>query len=582
MPVGLHSLQSSLSLGVAVNHLSLLDLLVERGKVDRAEVQKLLPSNGGWSSLKKKLIESHAIDERELCQVMSEVLGVPFVPFDQFPKEPLFLSGLSASFMRQGQFLPVEMSGGQLTVITHDPLDFYTLDAIRMATGLKVKPLIGMETEIAEALQQLYGVGETTMEKIMEDIDNIPEYQADAEEDIDHLRDLASEAPVIRLVNLIITKAIDLKASDIHFEPFETQFRIRYRVDGVLHDAEAPPKRLQSAIISRVKIMAKMNIAERRLPQDGRIMVKVKGKEIDFRVSTVPTIHGESVVLRILDKTSIVLDIEKLGFPHDILADFDQCIQNPHGILLVTGPTGSGKTTTLYCALEKINSPDKKIVTVEDPVEYQLKGVNQIQVKPAIGLTFANSLRSIVRQDPDVILIGEIRDAETAEIAIHSALTGHLVFSTLHTNDAASAITRLIDMGIEDYLLTSTLIGILAQRLVRVTCPSCKEEFAYDDSLLKQLGIPPEEASRIKMVKPKGCAECGFTGYRGRTGIFEFLKVTDEIRALILQRKDSQVLKELARQRGMRTLRQDGWLRVKEGMTTVQELLRVTQEEVIL
>ncbi len=565
-----------------MNTLSLLDLMVERGKLDRAEIQKLLPSKNDWGSVKKTLLESRVIDERELCQLMSEVLGIPFIPFDQFPKEPLFLSGLSAPFMRQGQFLPVELNGGELTVITHDPLDFYTLDAIRMATGLKARPLIGMGTEILEALQQLYGVGETTMEKIIEDIDNIPEYQADAEEDIDHLRDLASEAPVIRLVNLIITKAIDLKASDIHFEPYESQFRIRYRVDGVLHDAEAPPKRLQSAIISRVKIMAKMNIAERRLPQDGRIMVKVKGKEIDFRVSTVPTIHGESVVLRILDKTSIVLDIEKLGFPHDILADFDQCIKNPHGILLVTGPTGSGKTTTLYCALEKINSPDKKIVTVEDPVEYQLRGVNQIQVKPAIGLTFANALRSIVRQDPDVILIGEIRDAETAEIAIHSALTGHLVFSTLHTNDAASAITRLIDMGIEDYLLTSTLVGILAQRLVRVICPFCQEEFAYDESLLKQLGVPPEEASRVKMVKPKGCAECGFTGYRGRTGIFEFLKVTDEIRALILQRKDSQKLKELARQRGMRTLRQDGWLRVKEGTTTVQELLRVTQEEVIL
>ena len=565
-----------------MNTLSLLDLMVERGKLDRAEVQKLLPSKNDWSSLKKKLLESRVIDERELCQLMSEVLGIPFVPFDQFPKEPLFLSGLSAPFMRQGQFLPVQMNGGELTVITHDPLDFYTLDAIRMATGLKVRPLIGMGTEIMEALQQLYGVGETTMEKIIEDIDNIPEYQADAEEDIDHLRDLASEAPVIRLVNLIITKAIDLKASDIHFEPYENQFRIRYRVDGVLHDAEAPPKRLQSAIISRVKIMAKMNIAERRLPQDGRIMVKVKGKEIDFRVSTVPTIHGESVVLRILDKTSIVLDIEKLGFPEDILVDFDQCIKSPHGILLVTGPTGSGKTTTLYCALEKINSPDKKIVTVEDPVEYQLRGVNQIQVKPAIGLSFANALRSIVRQDPDVILIGEIRDAETAEIAIQSALTGHLVFSTLHTNDAASAITRLIDMGIEDYLLTSTLVGILAQRLVRVPCPICQEEYVIEDSMIKQLGFPLEEASKLKMVKPKGCVECGFTGYRGRTGIFEFLRVTDEIRALILQRKDSQVLKELARQRGMRTLRQDGWLRVKEGLTTVQELLRVTQEEVIL
>ena len=565
-----------------MNHLSLIDLMIERGKVDQADIQKLLPSRKDWSSVKRKLLESRLIDERDLCQLMSEALGIPFVPFDQFPKEPLLLSGLSAQFMRQGQFLPVQMNEGELVIITHDPLDFYTLDAIRVATGLKVRPMIGVGSEIAEALQQLYGVGETTMEKIIEDIDNIPEYQADLDEDIDHLRDLASEAPVIRLVNLIITKAIDTKASDIHFEPYENQFRIRYRVDGVLHDVEAPPKRLQSAIISRVKIMAKMNIAERRLPQDGRIMVKVKGKEIDFRVSTVPTIHGESVVLRILDKTSIVLDIEKLGFPEDILADFDQCIRSPYGIILVTGPTGSGKTTTLYCALGKINSPDKKIVTVEDPVEYQLTGVNQIQVKPAIGLTFANSLRSIVRQDPDVILIGEIRDAETAEIAIHSALTGHLVFSTLHTNDAASAITRLIDMGIEDYLLTSTLIGILAQRLVRMIYPFCQEEYALEESMLKQLGVSYEESSKARLVKPRGCPECGFTGYKGRTGIFEFLRVTDEIRALILQRRDSQVLKDLARQRGMRTLRQDGWLRVKQGMTTVQELLRVTQEEVIL
>jgi len=310
--------------------------------------------------------------------------------------------------------------------------------------------------------------------------------------------------------------------------------------------------------------------------------VKVKGKEIDFRVSTVPTIHGESVVLRILDKTSILLDIEKLGFPADIQGDFERAIESPHGIILVTGPTGSGKTTTLYCALQKINSPDKKIVTVEDPVEYQLGGVNQIQVKPAIGLTFANALRSIVRQDPDVILIGEIRDMETAEIAIHSALTGHLVFSTLHTNDAASATTRLMDMGIEDYLLSSTLVGILAQRLVRVVCPHCQEPYRPEDTLVKQVGITPEEASKIRLVRARGCMECAFTGYKGRTGIFEFLKVTDEVRALILGRKDSQVVKEKARRRGMRTLREDGWLRVKEGVTTVRELLRVTQEEVIL
>ena len=560
---------------------SLLECLVERGKVGQEDLQRFYPLQRNWGQLKRKLIETQMIPEQELCELMSELLGIPFVRFDQFPKEPLFLNEISVQFMKEHRFLPVQKEGEELTVILHDPLDFYTLDAIQVATGLRVRPLIGVESEIAEALEQLYGAG-TTMEKIIEDIDNIPEYRPEDEEDVDHLRDMASEAPVIRLVNLIITKAIDLKASDIHFEPYENHFRIRYRIDGVLHDVEAPPKRLQSAIVSRVKIMAKLNIAERRLPQDGRIMVKVKGKEIDFRVSTVPTIHGESVVLRILDKTSIVLDIERLGFPPDILAEFNQAIQRPHGIILVTGPTGSGKTTTLYCALEKINSPDKKIVTVEDPVEYQLRGVNQIQVKPAIGLSFANSLRSIVRQDPDVILIGEIRDAETADIAIHAALTGHLVFSTLHTNDAASAITRLIDMGIEDYLLSSTLIGILAQRLVRVTCPHCRVPYVPEESFLKEMGVEREALSGMNVVTTKGCVECNFTGYRGGTGIFEYLKVTDEIKGLILERKDSQVIKDVARKGGMRTLREDGWLRVKEGVTTIQELLRVTQEEAIV
>jgi general secretion pathway protein E len=563
-------------------HPSLIEMLVQQGKISEEDVTKLGLPNQDWGSLRRNLIESQIVNDRELCELMSDSLRIPFVPFDQFPKEPLLLNNLSAQFMRENLFLPVRMEDGELTIVTHDPFDFYTLDAIRMATGLRVKPLIGTEAEIIEALQVLYGTGDTSMERIIEDIDNIPEYTAEDEEDVDHLRDMASEAPVIRLVNLIITKAIDLRASDIHFEPFENQFRIRYRVDGVLHDVEAPPKRLQSALVSRVKIMAKMNIAERRLPQDGRIMVKVKGKEIDFRVSTVPTIHGESVVLRILDKTSIVLDIEKLGFPEDILREFNHAIDNPHGIILVTGPTGSGKTTTLYCALEKINSPDKKIVTVEDPVEYQLRGVNQIQVKAAIGLTFANALRSIVRQDPDVILIGEVRDAETADIAIHSALTGHLVFSTLHTNDAASATTRLMDMGIEDYLLSSTLIGILAQRLVRVVCPHCREPYRPEEMFLKQVGIAPEEAGRVELMKAKGCSECGFTGYKGRTGIFEFLRVTDEVRQLILGKKDSQLIKEFARRKGMRTLREDGWLRVKEGRTTLQELMRVTQEEGML
>jgi general secretion pathway protein E len=328
--------------------------------------------------------------------------------------------------------------------------------------------------------------------------------------------------------------------------------------------------------------MAKLNIAERRLPQDGRIMLRVRGKEIDFRVSTVPTIHGESIVLRILDKGSIVLDVEKLGFPEDTLEGFRELIERPHGIILVTGPTGSGKTTTLYCALEKINSPEKKIITVEDPVEYQLRGINQIQVKPQIGLSFANALRSIVRQDPDVILIGEIRDAETAEIAIQSALTGHLVLSTLHTNDAPSAITRLVDMGMEDYLLSSTIIGILAQRLVRVACPHCRFPSVPDPAILREMRLEKEDLSGFQISQVKGCENCSQTGYWGRQGIFEFFKITEEIQGLILGKKDSNIIKEVARKQGMRTLREDGWLKVKQGITTIPEVLRVTQEEEVL
>jgi general secretion pathway protein E len=481
--------------------------------------------------------------------------------------------------MKESKFIPARLIDNELTVIMSNPLDFYTIDAIRLATDYEIRPLMGEESEIVWAIEQFYGTGVTSMEKIIEDMDGIPEYQGEDEENVDHLRDMASEGPVIRLVNLIITRAIELRASDIHFEPFEEQFRVRYRIDGVLHDVESPPKRLQAAIVSRVKIMAKMNIAERRLPQDGRIMLRVKGKEIDFRVSSIPTIHGESIVLRILDKSSIVLDIEKLGFPEDTMEGFRELIQKPHGIILVTGPTGSGKTTTLYCALGKINSPDKKIITVEDPVEYQLRGINQIQVKPSIGLTFTNALRSIVRQDPDVILIGEIRDAETAEIAIHSALTGHLVLSTLHTNDAPSAVTRLIDMGMEDYLLSSTIIGILAQRLVRIACPDCREPYSPNPMILKEMKLDSGDLKNPNIIEVRGCESCSHTGYWGRVGIFEFLKVTDDIQRLILGKKDSNIIKEAARKDGMRTLREDGWLKVKQGVTTVSEVLRVTQEE---
>jgi general secretion pathway protein E len=558
--------------------------LVEKGLIRQEDLEKILPPNQPLDnlSIEERLISSGLLTEEKFRSAIEEFFGVPFATKEDFPQEPVLINTLSIQFMKESKFIPARLVDKELTVIMSNPLDFYTIDAIRLATHCDIRVLAGQETEILEAIERSYGVGVTSMEKIIEDMDSIPEYQVEDEENVDHLRDMASEGPVIRLVNLIISRAIELRASDIHFEPFEDLFRVRYRIDGVLHDVESPPKRLQAAIVSRVKIMAKLNIAERRLPQDGRIMLRVKGKEIDFRVSSVPTIYGESTVLRILDKSTILLDIEELGFPEDTLEGFRELIQRPHGILLVTGPTGSGKTTTLYCILEKINSPEKKIITVEDPVEYQLRGINQIQVKPSIGLTFANALRSIVRQDPDVILIGEIRDAETAEIAIHSALTGHLVLSTLHTNDAPSAITRLIDMGMEDYLLSSTIIGILAQRLVRVACPICQVPYSPDPAILKEMKLDGQNQAGLHIIEVKGCERCSQTGYLGRAGIFEFLPITDRIQKLIQGKRDSNVIKEVARKNGMRTLREDGWIKVKQGITTIPEVLRVTQEEEIL
>ncbi len=561
-----------------------VSFLIERGKVQRGDLEKILSADASTENLspEDQLLSSGLLTEVEIRSHLEEFFGVPFAVKGDFPQELVLVNNLSIQFMKESRFIPARLVDKELTVIMSNPLDYYTIDAIRLATNSEIRVLAGRESDILWAIDQYYGSGVTSMEKIIEDMESIPDYQAEDEENVDHLRDMASEGPVIRLVNLVITRAIETRASDIHFEPFEDQFRVRYRIDGVLHDVESPPKRLQAAIVSRVKIMAKLNIAERRLPQDGRIMLRVKGKEIDFRVSSVPTIHGESIVLRILDKSSIVLDISKLGFPADTMEGFRGLIDRPHGIILVTGPTGSGKTTTLYCALEKINSPEKKIITVEDPVEYQLRGINQIQVKPSIGLTFANALRSIVRQDPDVILIGEIRDAETAEIAIQSALTGHLVLSTLHTNDAPSAITRLIDMGMEDYLLSSTIIGILAQRLVRVACPHCQVPYSPDPVILKEMKLNREDLSRFQISEVKGCESCSQTGYWGRQGIFEFLRVTEEIQTMILEKRDSNAIKETARKQGMRTLREDGWLKVKHGVTTISEVLRVTQEEEVL
>jgi general secretion pathway protein E len=412
----------------------------------------------------------------------------------------------------------------------------------------------------------------------VDDTTKLADY-AEAAEDIEHLRDMASEVPVIRLVNNLISRAVERRASDIHIEPFEKEFRVRYRIDGILQNVDAPPIQLKAAIISRVKLMAKLNIAERRLPQDGRIKLKVLGKEIDLRVSTLPTLYGESVVMRILDKSdSSAFDLRRLGFPANLLSKMEKLTSLPHGILLVTGPTGSGKSTTLYSAMKRINLPDKKIITIEDPVEYQMDGINQIHVNAQIGLTFAAGLRHIVRQDPDVIMIGEIRDLETAEIAIRSGLTGHLVFSTLHTNDAPSAITRLVDMGVENYLLASCLVGVLAQRLVRIICRHCKVEYQEDIERLKALGVDTTGPSKVTVYRGEGCEACGHTGYESRKGIFELMEPDDEIRRMIVANESSNILADYARRHGMKTLREDGVEKVLSGVTTLDELLRVTQD----
>jgi general secretion pathway protein E len=496
---------------------------------------------------------------------------------EDLPTVPFVMDGVSSRFIRENMVIPMELKNNVLKVVMANLEDRQTLDALRVAASADLVVYTADAKVIEEYISKFYGQESQNINRIIEDIgEHDVEFVREEEEDIGHLKDLAAEAPIIKLVNLLITRAVEGRASDIHIEPFEDELKVRYRIDGVLHDVESAPKRLQAAIVSRIKIMAKLNIAERRLPQDGRIRLKIGEGEIDLRVSTIPVLHGESVVMRILRKEGIVIDLDLLGFPPDTLSGFNQLISKPNGIMLVTGPTGSGKTTTLYGALDKINSPDKKIITVEDPVEYQLKGINQIQVKPQIGLNFASTLRHIVRQDPDIIMIGEIRDLETAEIAIQSALTGHLVFSTLHTNDAPSAITRLIDMGVENFLLSSTIRGILAQRLVRVVCPSCKEidRTASNKDELGALGIGKETT----LYMGKGCERCTFTGYYGRSGIFELLMVNDEMRKLILKGADANELRDAARRLGMRTLFEDGAEKIKAGVTTLSEVLRVTQE----
>lgn len=541
------------------------ELLISKGLLNEQDLNRALELQRERPSDKigKILVDLGFVAPRDVLAALSEQLSLPLVAIDGPPAAAPEIESLSPRFLEQARVYPLDFDGPVLRLAMADPLDFEALAAVRSATGLKVSPVLASESDIAEWIAR-----ELIPEESRAATGDFGE--SGAVEDLEHLRDLASEAPVIRLVNAMIASAVEKRASDIHIEPFEKEFRIRFRVDGVLQEQDSPPREMKAAVISRVKLMAKLNIAERRLPQDGRIKVKSVGREVDLRVSTLPTLYGESVVMRLLDRSAgDFYDLRSLGFDDRMLSRVEHFTALPHGIFLVTGPTGSGKSTTLYSALKRINQTDKKIITIEDPVEYQMDGINQIHVNPQIGLTFAAGLRHIVRQDPDVIMVGEIRDRETADVAIRAALTGHFVYSTLHTNDAPSAITRLTDMGVENYLIVSSLTAVLAQRLVRVICPHCKRPDG-------QAANPWGEL--IPTFRGPGCEHCFGTGYRGRVGIFELMELNEELRRLIMQNSDASLLTESARRGGMRTLREDGWQKVAAGVTTVDEIIRVTQE----
>ena len=556
---------------------SLLLTLQERNKLSASELKKAerVQKTSLAESLPQLLVKLGLCSELDVADAFVESGHFEKVTPEQYPLEMQLPETVSLRFLKNYHIIGLQHTDDAMTVAMIDPEDQFTINGLRLATGKPIIAKVGLLSEIDAALDVQYGEDKSKMDKLIADsaTDDL------GEEDLAHLKDLASEAPVIKMVNLIMQRAIETKASDIHIEPFEQSLKIRLRIDGVLQEIDAPNVKSTAAVISRIKIMAKLNIAERRLPQDGRIKVQMIGKELDLRVSTIPTMHGESVVIRLLDKENTVLDFAGLGFAGRHLQQFIDVLSQPHGIILITGPTGSGKSTTMYAALKQLNTPERKIITVEDPVEYQMEGINQIQAKPQIGLTFASALRSIVRQDPDVIMIGEMRDLETARIAVQSALTGHLVLSTLHTNDAAGGITRLLDMGLEEYLLTSTVNGILAQRLIRKLCPSCKKGTIAAPEIVKKLRLQRfAPKGDIVLYQPIGCSACSHTGYRGRLAIIEFLPMTDPIRKLIMAHEEAGTIQKLAITEGMQTLYENGLVKVIEGITTLEEVMRVTSE----
>lgn len=558
------------------------EILFEAGRIDQANLERalLLQNDEPGTRIGDLLLRLGLVVPTDIARTLSIQFGLEMLVREQYPEFPILEEQISLRFLREARALPVAEDTERVVVAVVDPQQAEACrTAFHVLTDRQVDILIAARDDFDVAFERLYGSGRTAMGQIIDDIESVDVHDFD-NDDVQHLKDLASEAPVIRLVGLIIRRALETRASDIHIEPFENRLIVRYRIDGVMHEAESPPRRLSSAVISRIKIMANLDIAERRLPQDGRIKLRLQGKEIDLRVSTVPTMHGESVVMRILDKGGVPLNFESLGFEPELLEKFSDLLLRPHGILLVTGPTGSGKTTTLYTALSMLNKPEVKILTVEDPVEYQLEGINQIQVKPQIDLTFANALRSIVRQDPDVIMIGEIRDLETAQIAVQSALTGHMVLSTLHTNDAASTINRLLDMGMEDYLLTTTVIGIQAQRLVRTLCRECRKPYRALPEMVAETGLARhiQNGVELTLFAPVGCEACAHTGYVGRVAIMEIMPISDGIRSLVMRHATSGDIQKQALLEGMMSMYEHGLQKVIAGTTTLEEVLRVTRE----
>lgn len=555
--------------------MGLTSILVERGLVtqDQIEQAKATRKNPN-ETLERVLVNLGLVSERDLLEIQGEQLAIPCADLTRITVDRELLKSVPSKVVHRYLLFPIDRKNGAIRVATSNPFDLYAFDELRMLTGCKIEPVLATESDIKRVIKEHYGVGGQTVEEMI-GVDELEVVSEVDEQNVDAL-EAAQEATVVKLVNEILVEAIRDRASDVHIEPYEADLRVRYRVDGVLHTTQLPPqiRRFQNAIVSRIKILSNLNIAEKRLPQDGGFKIRTHGRDIDLRVSIIPTPFGEAVVLRILDKQSVLLNLADLGMGESTYNRFHELVTMPHGIVLVTGPTGSGKTTTLYSALNSINNEDVKILTVEDPIEYYLEGINQVQTKASIGLNFAAGLRAFLRHDPDVILVGEIRDKETAEVAINASLTGHLVFSTLHTNDACGAATRLLDMGVESFLVSSSLEGVLAQRLVRRICSQCKEQYDPDPAKLPpDFTLEPGE----KLYRGKGCRECRETGYKGRQGIFELLTVNDEIREIVVRQGTSGEIQQAARKAGMSTMRDDGWDKVRQGITTVEEVLRVAK-----